>query len=45
MDIIIFLLHDFPVTDIDIPVTGQMSWLYAMCETKCHVDLSHGGYL
>ena len=35
----------FPVTDIDIPVTGHMSWLYAMYETKCHMDLSHGGYL
>jgi len=33
----------FPV--IDIPVTGYMSCWYAMCGTKCHVDLSHGGHL
>jgi len=35
----------FPVTDIDIPVTGHISCWYTMCETKCHVDPSHGGHL
>jgi len=35
----------FPVTDIDTPVTGHECCWYAMCETKCHMDLSHGGHL
>ena len=48
----IFLLHEFPschpvtwlfpVTSIDILVTGHECFWYAMCGTKCHVDLSHG---
>jgi len=32
----------FPVSNIDISVTGHMRCWYAMCETKWHVDLSHG---
>ena len=35
----------FSVTYIDIPVTGHECCWYAMCRTKCHVDLSHGGHL
>jgi len=40
----------FPVTSIDILlidilVTGHECCWYAMCGTKCHVDLSHGGHL
>ena len=50
----VFLLHVyscipvtwlFPVTDIDIPVTGHVSCWNAMCGTKCHVDPSHRSYL
>ena len=29
----------------DIPVTGHECCWYAMCGTKCHMDLRHGGYL
>ena len=51
----IFLLHVFPscypvtwlfpVTSIDILFTRYECCWYAMCGTKCHVDLSHGGHL
>jgi len=33
----------FSVTDI--PVTRYVSFWYAMCGTKCHVDPSHGSHL
>ena len=35
----------FFITDIDILVTGHECCWYAMCETKCHVNLNHGGHL
>jgi len=35
----------FLVTYIDILVTGHECGWYTMCETKCHMDLSHGGHL
>jgi len=35
----------FSITDIDIPVTGHVRYWYVIYETKCHVDLSHGGHL
>ena len=35
----------FPVTYIDILVTGHECYWCAMCRTKCHVELSHGGHL
>ena len=39
----ILVIWRFFVTDIDIPITGHVRCWYVMCETKCHVDLSHRG--
>ena len=43
MDISIFLLHGFSYYwyRYDTSVNGHECYWYAMCETKCHVDINH----